>query len=408
MSYFSDNYSKINYPISDSKLKGLRNAQIGAIHAIGSQFTLFPNEPALVIMPTGSGKTAVLNLSAYLLRAKRVLVISSSVMVRGQIANEFGTLKTLKESNVFHKNLALPKVMEVKSPIKDLETWKNFKVFDVVVGIPNSLNEGINDNFKPPVDLFDLVLVDESHHVPAYTWTNVVQAFPNAKKIFFTATPFRRDKKEIDGRLCYNYPLTKAFEDKIFGEIGYYPVITNDPDPDLAIAKATEKIFNEDKAKGFNHVLMVRTETKDHAEVLNVLYAEHTELRLKKVDSTQTYRTITKTIEKLKAGDLNGIICVDMLGEGFDFPNLNIAAIHKPKKSLANTLQFIGRFARTNAENIGEAKFLAVPNDIEIGKMMLYKEGAIWNDIIKDLSEGKILEDDKIKPYAPESDIQWH
>ena len=397
MSYFSDNYSKINYPISTDELKGLRNAQIGAIHAIGAQFTLYPEEAALVVMPTGSGKTAVLNLSAYLLRVKRVLVISSSVMVRGQIVNEFATLKTLKESNVFHQKLALPKVFEVKSPIRELKVWNEFKAFDVVVGIPNSLNEGINENFKPEGDLFDLILVDESHHVPAYTWTNVVKAFPLAKKILFTATPFRRDKKEIEGRLCYNYPLSKAYEDKIFGNIGYYPVITKDLNPDLAIAKETEKVFNTDKEKGFDHVLMVRTETKDHAEILNKLYAESTKLRLKKVDSTQTYRTITSTINKLRAGELDGIICVDMLGEGFDFPNLKIAAIHSPKKSLANTLQFIGRFARTNAENIGEAKFLAVPNDIEIGKKRLYEEGAIWNDIIKDLSEGKIVEEDGIK-----------
>ena len=49
-----------------------------------------------------------------------------------------------------------------------------------------------------------------------------------------------------------------------------------------------------------------------------------------------------------------------MLGEGFDFPNLKIAAIHSPHKSLVSTLQFIGRFARTNAENIGTAKFIAM------------------------------------------------
>lgn len=35
------------------------------------------------------------------------------------------------------------------------------------------------------------------------------------------------------------------------------------------------------------------------------------------------------------------------MGEGFDFPFLKIAAIHAPHQSLAVTLQFIGRFART-------------------------------------------------------------
>lgn len=398
MGYFIDNYGKINFPIAkDNAAKGLRNAQLGAIHAISSHFTLYHNEPALVVMPTGSGKTAVLNLSAYELRANRVLVISSSVMVRGQIFEEFSTLKTLKASSVFHKDLPLPNVIEVKSPIKSIEEWENFKNYDVVIGIPNSINEGINEEFTPSTDLFDLVLVDEAHHVPAYTWSNIVKTFAGSKKVFFTATPFRRDKKEIEGRLAYYYPLSKAYEDKIFGDIGYYPVVTDEANVDLAIARETEKTFNKDKAAGLVHSIMVRTETKNEAESLAKLYSENTALKLKKVDSSVTYNSIKKTIEKLKYGELDGVICVDMLGEGFDFPNLKIAAIHSPKKSLANTLQFIGRFARTNAENIGEAKFLAIPNDIEIGKKKLYEEGAIWNDIIKNLSEEVIEEEDEIK-----------
>jgi superfamily II DNA or RNA helicase len=397
MSYFSSNYSRINYPILTDKAKGLRNAQLGATYAIGSHFTLYAGEPALVVMPTGSGKTAVLNLAPYLLRANRVLVISSTILVRGQIVDEFTTLRTLKESNVFHQDLVVPRIKEIKSPIKTLEQWEALKAFDVVVGIPNSINEGITEGIAPPTDLFDLVLVDEAHHVPAFTWTNIVRHFDKARKVFFTATPFRRDKKEIEGRLIFYYPLTKAYEDKIFGDIGYYPVITASPNTDIAIALQTEKIFIKDKEAGFKHFVMVRTESKDHAEVLSKLYSEKTSLNLKKVDSTQTYQAIKKTIAKLKAGQLDGIICVDMLGEGFDFPNLKIAAIHSPKKSLANTLQFIGRFARTNAENIGEAKFLAIPNDIEIGKRRLYEEGAIWNDIIKNLSEEIIVEEDEIK-----------
>ena len=66
MSYFSNFYNRINYPIATETTRGLRNAQLGAIYAIGSHFTINKIEPALVVMPTGSGKTAVLNLSAYL------------------------------------------------------------------------------------------------------------------------------------------------------------------------------------------------------------------------------------------------------------------------------------------------------------------------------------------------------
>lgn len=397
MSYFSSQYDNISYPIGDDTTAGLRNAQLGAIHAIAAHFSLYDDEPALIVMPTGSGKTAVMNLSAYLLRAERVLVISSTVLVRGQIVEEFSTLRTLKELGVFPDALDLPKVKEIKSPIKSADEWNSLREFDAVIGIPNSINVGINELLKPPENLFDLILVDEAHHVPAFTWTNTIQAFTNSKRAYFTATPFRRDKKEIEGRLAYSYPLAKAYEDKIFGDIGYYPVKANDADADLAIALAAQRVMEEDKANGLDHYVMVRTESKDHAEQLLDLYSKKTALKLKKVDSTLSYRTIKKVIEQLKAKELDGIICVDMLGEGFDFPNLKIAAIHRPKKSLAATLQFIGRFARTNAENIGQAKFLAIPSDIEIGKKKLYQEGAIWSDIIKDLSDEAVLEEDETK-----------
>lgn len=81
------------------------------------------------------------------------------------------------------------------------------------------------------------------------------------------------------------------------------------------------------------------------------------------------------------------------MGEGFDFPNLKIAAIHSPHKSLAVTLQFIGRFARTNAGNIDIAKFVAIPAEIQIESAKLYDQDAIWQEIIIDLSRTRIEEE---------------
>jgi len=75
-------------------------------------------------------------------------------------------------------------------------------------------------------------------------------------------------------------------------------------------------------------------------------------------------------------------------GKGFDFPNLKIAAIHAPHKSLASTFQFIGRFARTNAKDIGTAKFIALNDEeLEIENNRLYVSDAIWQDMIINMSE---------------------
>jgi hypothetical protein len=82
-----------------------------------------------------------------------------------------------------------------------------------------------------------------------------------------------------------------------------------------------------------------------------------------------------------------------MFGEGFNLPNLKIAAVHSPHKSLAITLQFIGRFARTGQQNIGSATFLAEPisSGAEIDE--LYEAGAIWRDIVQNLGAGRVEEE---------------
>lgn len=87
------------------------------------------------------------------------------------------------------------------------------------------------------------------------------------------------------------------------------------------------------------------------------------------------------------------VVCVDMLGEGFDLPNLKVAALHDTHKSLAITLQFIGRFTRKGAwGQIGEATVVANIADptTELKLANLYAEGADWDLLIRRLSEDRI------------------
>ncbi|MEN5307250.1 DEAD/DEAH box helicase family protein [Chryseobacterium cucumeris] len=403
MKYFSINYSNIKINIDKN---GLRNAQIGAIHAICSHFTLKEN-PALVVLPTGTGKTAVIVMCPYLLQAKRVLVLSSSVLVRGQIVDEFTTLKTLKEREVIDDNINCPNVLEIKSPLETTEQWQNLENYDVVVGIPSTIYSELN-SIIPNKDLFDLILVDEAHHAPAETWKGILNYFSNAKQILFTATPFRRDKKEVPGKLIYNYPLSKAKDDKVFGEVEYYSITTSSnvtTEVDKLIAVKTEEVFKKDREDGFEHYLIVRTDKKEHAKELIKIYEKNTNLKIRRIDSNQTYNYIKNTIKALREKKLDGIVCVNMLGEGFDFPNLKIAAIHKPHKSLAITLQFIGRFARTNAKNIDKAKFIATTHDFKLGTSQLFKEGSIWDNMIVDLSQNRIRTEDEVKEFVEKYDI---
>ncbi|AOT73210.1 type III restriction endonuclease subunit R [Geosporobacter ferrireducens] len=374
----------------------MRNAQIGAIHAISSFFTLHKNKAAVIVMPTGSGKTAVLMMTPYVVGSEKVLIVTPSVMVRGQIVEDYSSLKTLCRAVVFRDGVKKPTVYEMKHTYCD-DMLVDINEADVVVATPLcalSLSSVENVRVK-----FDIILVDEAHHVPAKTWEQILVNMNAAKHVLFTATPFRLDRKEIKGEMIYTYPLSMAYSDGIFGEIEYIP-IDEEPNKDYLIAKKAERVFFSDRELGYDHYLMVRTNTKEKAKELEELYSQETALSLKRIDSSMSNSTIKKCINELRNKSLDGIICVDMLGEGFDFPNLKIAAIHSPHKSLASALQFIGRFARTNAENIGTAKFIAM-NDSEllIENTAMYTNDAIWQDIIIDLSENKAKEEEQSKEY---------
>lgn len=393
MCYFGERYNNLRFPIDSENSRGLRNAQLGAVHAIAAFSTLRKKSAGIVVMPTGSGKTAVLMMTPYMLLSRKVLIVTPSKMVRGQIFDDFSNLSTLKKAGVFMEVESPPTIFELKNLYSE-DLQEKIECVDVVVASPPcalSLSEnGVRE-------LFDLVLIDEAHHIPAPTWQQILINMKVAKHFLFTATPYRMDRKEIKGDIIYTYPLSMAFRDGIFGEIKYVP-IEEAPEKDKLIAKEAERIFLNDRQQGYDHYIMVRTDTKEKARQLFDLYQTETTLRLKRVDSSMSFRTVKSYIRALKEKQIDGIICVDMLGEGFDFPNLKIAAIHSPRKSLASTLQFIGRFARTNAENIGVAKFIAM-NDCElvIENYKLYTNDAVWQDIIVDMSERTIHKEEEVK-----------
>jgi superfamily II DNA or RNA helicase len=54
---------------------------------------------------------------------------------------------------------------------------------------------------------------------------------------------------------------------------------------------------------------------------------------------------------QLKSGELDCIVQVQMLGEGFDHPKLSVAAIFRPYRTLSPYIQFVGRILRVIVQN---------------------------------------------------------
>jgi hypothetical protein len=93
-------------------------------------------------------------------------------------------------------------------------------------------------------------------------------------------------------------------------------------------------------------------------------------------------------VTALRSGRAKIAICVDMLGEGFDLPQLKIAAVHDIHRSLAILLQFTGRFTRVAGVNIGNATVVANIADANVAGALerLYSEDADWNKLLSELS----------------------
>ena len=369
---------------------GLRRAQIGALHAIGMHCTQ-SDSPGIVTMPTGTGKTLVLELACFQQRVERALVLTPGRLVRGQIVEGFSALTAARACGALVGLQGLPRVREIDSRIGGLEDWEALRGFDVVVATPSSISPG-QGVVAPPADLFDIVLVDEAHHSPARTWRELLDAFPGRRRILFTATPYRRDGREIVGKFLYTYSVKEARDEGVFGDVEFRPVEpARDEDADEAIARAARDVLLADRAAGLDHRLMVRTDSKARADALKAVYERAApEIRLQTVHSDHTLGFVKRTIQRLRAGELDGVVCVNMMGEGFDFPNLKVAAIHVPHRSLEVTLQFIGRFARTNAPNIGAAKFVAIPSQIRVEAERLYDDAAVWQDLVPNMAGARV------------------
>lgn len=170
---------------------------------------------------------------------------------------------------------------------------------------------------------------------------------------------------------------------------------------DHAIADTAVGQLRIDLNNGLDHLIMARTSNKQRAEQIFTIYQNIVpNFNPIVVHSDYPKTEIKKRLNKLLSRQSRIVICVDMLGEGYDLPNLKIAALHDHHKSLAVTLQFIGRFTRVNkAQKIGQASVVmnvADPN-VEGELQHLYSTDADWDNVLRRLSEGRIAREIRLQ-----------
>lgn len=373
---------------------GLRSPQLGALHAILAHWTVLPEEPATVVMPTGTGKTETMLSLLINQGLNHLLVVVPTNALRDQIARKFETLGILPGSGVVGSDIQLPIVGKVKHGFASADEAESFiKSCNVIVATMAAINASSDDVRAKIAELCPNLIIDEAHHTSAPSWDLFRQQFAGKPTLQFTATPFRNDGKYVGGKIIYAYPLGKAQTDGYFTKINFLPVFAYF-DEDKAIAEQAIETLEQDIQAGYDHIVMARVSSIERAETVHGIYQQlapgHNPLLIHSKMTEAQKKEALRQLDGPGARNSRIIVCVDMLGEGFDMPELKIAAMHDIHKSLAITLQFTGRFTRVrHGGNLGEAKVVVNIADTKVNKQIkdLYAEDADWNKLISQYSQ---------------------
>ena len=378
---------------------GLRRAQLGAAWALGAHWTV-NRTPAQIVLPTGSGKTLVMTLAPFLAPVRRVLVVAPSRIIRDQLSQAFTGMGDLKRADVVRADLPAPGVMTLVGRAS-AATWRDCRAADVVVANVQNISAHYDGVAVVPRSLFDVVIVDEGHHVPAPAWRALLRD-ADADSAFFTATPFRRDRRRIPGEVVYAYPVRQAIRDGVYSPVDYVAVHPSGQEKDAALAAAAVGRLRSPEHQAAGSRLLVRAGRVEDAEQLVGVY-EQAGARVGLVVGRMSWPQVEGMIGRARRSELDGLVCVAGLIEGFDLPALRIAAYHHPHRTLAPTLQFVGRLARPGLKVRGE--LLAVPEDIAGEVSDLYHEDVGWAELLPTKIDEAVEDERQVRRHVARATV---
>ncbi|MFO1044493.1 MAG: DEAD/DEAH box helicase family protein [Planctomycetaceae bacterium] len=374
-------------------IAGLRPPQIGAIYAVQSHWTVH-SDLATVVLPTGVGKTETMLSLLVAEQCPRLLVVVPTDALRTQLSEKFITLGLLKNPRfgVILDSAQYPIVGTLShrpsTPDQVDALFRKCNVIVTTMPLAGQCSEAVQARMA---ELCPCLFIDEAHHVAAPTWKKFTDAFKQSRIVQFTATPFRNDDRPIGGRRLFAFSLRQAQEQGYFTRIHFKPVMEFAPErKDAVIADAAVKQLRADAAHG--HILMARVANIPRAEQVFECYRGYAEFNPVQIHTGIKSQAERERIRRqLLSGESRIVVCVDMLGEGFDLPELKIAALHDIRKSLAVTLQLAGRFTRAKP-TLGDATFVANVADLDVKDELrrLYQHDSDWNMLLPVISENAI------------------
>ncbi len=334
-------------------------------------------QSVMVQMPTGTGKTVLLS---EIVKGEEQRVKNPWVWIvvhRRELVEQIrDTLNTM---------LSCPySTLDTTSPL--LSENSRIKVMSI---------QWLSRHYQDMAEKPSLIVIDEAHHAVAKTYAEVMNAYPEARKLGVTATPCRLNKKGFtdlfdvllqswptkkfiaDGRLSlYDYMSIKA--DSIDQRM-VFGLTKRGADGDFSLKEMSEKLDVQPSIERLcDTILRYASNKKGIVYAIDIKHAEHIAEQYRvhgihavAISSKTPNDERRLTIDKFKAGLIQVLVNVDLFGEGFDCPDVEFIQLARPTLSLAKYLQQVGRGMRVFEgkkfclilDNVGLYRLFGLPSD---------------------------------------------
>lgn len=285
-----------------------------------------------------------------------------------------------------------------------------------------------------------LIVIDEAHHAVAKTYEEVMNAYPNAKKLGVTATPCRLTKRgftDLFEVLLCSHSIAKFIKEGYLSDFDYISLNPNSEDhkkidglekraadgdyniaemqevldckPSIGRLYQTIKDFAAGK-KGIVYAINI-----EHAEHIAEYYREQglAAVAISSKTPKEERRRMIELFKEGSAGDkpycaslslittvgqdetpkeIQILVNVDLFGEGFDCPDVEFIQLARPTLSLAKYLQMVGRGLRvakgkeccTLLDNVGLYRLFGLPTTDWDWSCMFLGRQAGKGDIVRE------------------------
>ncbi len=212
------------------------------------------------------------------------------------------------------------------------------------------------------------LIVDECHRAPSRTFTEAVTAFNCRFMLGLSATPWRRDRlsKLIFWHLGDLHYQVASEELVVKGHILSAEVIWRptefEPyfDPVNEYAKMLAELTNDDSRNrqitadvsqvvqsGASGICLVLSDRKKHCEVLQSLLKYRHGIDAALLTGDLAIEQRKKVLESIRAGGVQVVVATgQLIGEGFDCPDLATLFLATPIRFSGRLLQYLGRILR--------------------------------------------------------------